>query len=139
MERHYSEGQFAIFLNGQMTAGSSEVLLTSSNEENVYTRSTSGTATGPQFNGIKFGSSSANGTVTLNFAPGTNVNRIVAGCAGWAAADTLTIGGVTKTPTQNGAAATVEDMEFTFGATDTITIVTTKRVIFNYISVYHMA
>ncbi len=121
---------------GQNTK-SVEVLLSSSGETNIYAAEGSQSATGPQFNGIKFGSSGAGGSVTLTFKPGTNVTKIVAGAAAWKAnTDTLTIGGVTKTPVQGGNTATVEELEFTFDATDTVAISTNKRIIFNYITVY---
>ena len=137
----YTEGLFAPFLQGQIVSGGTEKLVSSSGETNVYTAAQSSATTGPQFNGIKFGSSSAGGSVTLAFEAGTNVNKVVVGCAGWATpnTDTLTIGGVTKTPTQGSVTATVEVLEFTFADTDSVTIVTNKRIIFSYIAVYSVA
>lgn len=137
----YTEGLFAPFLQGQIVSGGTEKLVSSSGETNVYTADQSSATTGPQFNGIKFGSSSAGGAVTLAFEAGTNVNKVVVGCAGWATpnTDTVTIGGVTKTPTQGSATATVEVVEFTFADTDSVTIATNKRIIFNYIAIYSIA
>jgi len=134
----YDEGEFATFLMTKLAVGGTETLVSSTGETNVYTAANSFADTGPQFNGIKFGSSKATGTVTLNFAPGTNVVKIVVGAAGWASpnTDTLTIGGVTLTPTQGGVAGTAEELVFEFAATDTVTITANKRIIFSYISVY---
>ncbi|HOH68518.1 MAG TPA: hypothetical protein PLX93_04305, partial [Bacilli bacterium] len=76
---------------------------------------------------------------TLNFDAGTNIVKVVFGCAGWSSpnSDTLAVnGGAAKTPTQGGVEATVEAVEFAIEASDSISIVTTKRIIFNYISVY---
>lgn len=141
LNNKYLEGTFATLLKSKIAAGGTEKLVSSSGETNVYTAAQSGGTTGPQFNGIKVGSSSANGTFTLTFEAGTNINKVIVGCAGWASpnTDTLTVGGVTHTPTQGGVSATVEAIEFTFAGTDTITITTTKRIVFNYIAVYHVA
>lgn len=134
----YAAGEFATFLKTKLAVGGTEKLATSAGETNVYTPENSAGTTGPQFNGIKFGSSSAGGTVTLNFDAGTNVVKVVVGVAGWASpnTDTLTIGGVTLTPTQGGVSATVQEMVFEFAATDSVIIATNKRIIFNYISIY---
>lgn len=136
----YAAGAFAPFLKTKIAVGGTEKLASSTGETNVYTAAQSASATGPQFNGIKFGSSSAGGTVTLVFDAGTNISKVVVGCAGWASTntDTVTIGGITKTPVQGGATATVEELEFTFAATDSVTITTTKRIIFSFITVYHV-
>lgn len=135
----YSDGEFATFLKTKVASGGTDKLASSSGETNVYLGAYSASATGPQFNGIKFGSSSAGGSVTLAFDAGTNITKVVVGCAGWATpnTDTLTIGGITKTPVQGSATATVEEVVFDLSAaSDSIAIATNKRIIFNYISVY---
>jgi hypothetical protein len=134
----YSDGEFATFLKTKVASGGTDKLASSSGETNVYLGAYSAAATGPQFNGIKFGSSSAGGSVTLVFDEGTEIVKVVAGCAGWASpnADILTIGGVAKTPTQGGVEATVEAVDFSFTARDEVTISTNKRIIFSYIAVY---
>ncbi|MCX5775240.1 MAG: hypothetical protein NTV44_02615 [Firmicutes bacterium] len=137
----YLAGTFAPFLQSKIAVGGTEKLVSSSGETNVYTAAQSAAATGPQFNGIKFGSGTANGGVTLTFQAGTGINKVVVGCAAWASpvTDTLTVNGVIITPTQGGVSATVEAIEFTFADTDTITITTTKRIVINYIAIYHVA
>ena len=135
----YAVGEFATFLSTKVVAGGTDNLASSSGETNVYYAEQSASATGPQFNGIKFGSSSAGGSVTLAFDAGTNITKVVVGCAGWATpnADTLSVGGVVKTPVQGSATATVEEIVFDLtAASDSIAIETNKRIVFNYISVY---
>ncbi len=137
----YTEGLFAPFLKTQIVSGGTEKLVSSSGETNVYAPEQSGNTTGPQFNGIKFGASGGGATVTLAFETGSNICKVVVGCAGWVSpnTDTLTIGGVTKAPTQGGVDATVEVLEFGFASTNSVTIVTNKRIIFSYIAVYSVA
>lgn len=135
----FAVGEFATFLKGQLAAGGTEKLDTSSGEENVYKKEFSWDAAGPQFNGIKFGGGSKDGTVTLHFAAGTNINKVVVGCSAWKDTDTVTIGGVTKTPTLSGATAVYEEITFEFTATNSVTITTHFRAVFNYISVYQAA
>ena len=74
----------------------------------------------------------------MTFEDGSNISKVVVGCAGWASpnADTIAVGGVTKTPVQGGVNASVEEIEFAFEAVDSFSILTTKRIIINYISVY---
>lgn len=135
----YSAGEFATFLKTKVASGGTDKLASSSGETNVYLGAYSAADTGPQFNGIKFGSSSAGGSVTLTFDAGTNITKVVVGCAGWATpnTDTLSVGGVVKTPVQGSATATVEEVVFDLSAaSDSIAIATNKRIIFNYISVY---
>jgi len=135
----YTVGEFATFLKTKVVEGGTDKLVSSSGETNVYYAEQSGDGKyGPQFNGVKFGSSKAGGSVTLVFDEGTEIVKVVAGCAGWASpnADILTIGGVAKTPTQGGVEATVEAVDFSFTARDEVTISTNKRIIFSYIAVY---
>lgn len=135
----YAVGEFATFLSTKVVAGGTDNLVSSSGETNVYYAEQSGGDYGPQFNGIKFGSSKAGGSVTLAFDAGTNITKVVVGCAGWATpnTDTLTIGGITKTPVQGSDTATVEEVVFDLSAaSDSIAIATNKRIVFNYISVY---
>jgi len=134
----YTVGEFATFLKTKVVEGGTDKLASSSGETNVYYAEQSAATTGPQFNEVKFGSSSAGGSVTLVFDEGTEIVKVVAGCAGWASpnADILTIGGVAKTPTQGGVEATVEAVDFSFTARDEVTISTNKRIIFSYIAVY---
>ena len=135
----YAAGAFATYLKTKVVAGGTDKLASSSGETNVYEPDQSGNDTGPQFNGIKFGSSKAGGTVTLSFEAGSNITKVVVGCAGWDSpnTDTLSIGGVVKTPVQGGVSATVEEMVFDLAtASDSFVIATTKRIVINYISVY---
>lgn len=138
----FEAGEFATFLKTKVVSGGTDKLVSSSGETNAYLAQNSAATTGPQFNGIKFGSSKAGGSVTLSFDAGTNITKVVVGCAGWDSpnTDTLTIGGVTKTPVQGGVSATVEEIVFDLtAASDSISIVTNKRIVFNYISVYTAA
>lgn len=135
----YSAGEFATFLKTKVASGGTDKLASSLGETNVYLGAYSAAATGPQFNGIKFGSSSAGGTVTLAFEAGSNITKVVVGCAGWDSpnTDTLSIGGVVKTPVQGSATATVEEVVFDLSAaSDSIAIETNKRIVINFISVY---
>lgn len=135
----YLAGEFATFLKTKVAVGGTDALASSSGETNVYTAAQSGGTTGPQFNGIKFGSGSAGGSVTLAFNAGTNITKVVVGCAGWATpnTDTLSVGGVVKTPVQGSVTATVEEVVFDLSAaSDSIAIATNKRIVINYISVY---
>jgi hypothetical protein len=87
---------------------------------------------------MKIGSSNGNGVLTITL--GQNVNRIVANVAGWKASDTVTIGGVTKTP---GVAYTeadpVQELTFDFDATNTITIQFAQRGFLQKIAFYSVA
>jgi hypothetical protein len=139
----FTTGQFATLLESKMVAGGTDKLASSSGETNVYLAEQSASETGPQFNGIKFGGSQKSGTVTLNFDAGTGITKVVVGCAGWIdptlldkTPDTLTVGGVTNTPTQGGVTATVAATTFEFAATDTLTITSNYRIIVNYIEIY---
>lgn len=136
----YLEGEFATFLKNKIAAGGTEKLASSSGETNVYTAAQSGGTTGPQFNGIKVGSSSSGAAFTLTFEAGTQIGKVVIGGAGWASPNTDTIainGGAAVTPTQGGTAATVEAITIELAtASNVISVVTTKRIVINYIAIY---
>lgn len=136
----YLEGEFATFLKTKIAAGGTEKLASSSGETNVYTAAQSGGTTGPQFNGIKVGSSNSGAAFTLTFEAGTQIGKVVIGGAGWASPNTDTIainGGAAVTPTQGGTAATVEAITIELAtASNVISVVTTKRLVINYIAIY---
>lgn len=139
----YTDGTFATFLKTKIVAGGTEKLASSSGETNVYTAAQSGGTTGPQFNGIKVGSSSAAASFTLTFDAGTQIGKVVIGGAGWASPCTDTIavnGGTAVTPVQGGTAATVEAINLPLAsASNVISLVFTKRVVINYIAIYTVA
>ncbi len=137
----YENGAFATFLKTKIVAGGTEKLVSSSGETNVYAAEQSGGTTGPQFNGIKVGSSSGSGAAfTLTFEAGTQIGKVVIGGAGWASPNTDTVainGGAAVTPTQGGTAATVEAITIELAtASNVISVVTTKRLVINYIAIY---
>jgi uncharacterized protein YjdB len=90
---------------------------------------------GPLLNGIKTGTASAGGTMTLNLLAGTNVTKVVIVASSWSSTtnDTISING---SATQIAGFGELVPLEFDLTATDTLAFTFKRRVVITSIELY---
>lgn len=87
--------------------------------------------------GLKFGSGSGSGKLSITLNQGETFSKVVIACAGWSASETsITINNQEKSINQYGDTDTADDVTVSMDATNKLEIVTGKRAIIKSITFY---
>ena len=114
--------------NKTYTGNDSSPISSVTDISSVYSGNGSGGAFSSVKTLLKFGTSSANGSMTLNFATGTNISQVIISAHSWntTSATSMAINGISQNASVSG---TAEELTYTLSdATDTITFASSGRV-----------